>query len=92
MKTIAPIPTSICKANAVLNLNYDVVLFNAKNSMLMSVTMSSIKVYDIRGRLLVEKKDVNTKETRINIGTTSQVFLVQVTANEGLKATKKVVN
>lgn len=82
MKTIAPIPTSISKANEVLNLNYDVVLFNNKNSILMSATMSSVKVCDIRGRLLIEKKDVNASETRINIGTTNQVF----------KVNKKVMN
>jgi len=39
----------------------------------------------------MEKKDVNTTETRINVGTTNEVLLVQVTTTEGLKATKKVV-
>jgi hypothetical protein len=60
MKTIAPIPTSISKKNAVLNLIYDVVLFNTKNSILISATISSVKFYDIGDRLLMEKKDLNT--------------------------------
>jgi hypothetical protein len=60
MKTIAPIPTSISKKNAVLNLIYDVVLFNTKNSILISATNSSVKFYDIGDRLLMEKKDLNT--------------------------------
>jgi len=72
-----------------------IVVYHQQNEVVIntgSATMSSVKVYDIRGRLLVEKKDINTTETRINVGTTNQVLLVQVTTTEGLKATKKVVN
>jgi hypothetical protein len=54
--------------------------------------MKEVTVYDIRGRLLVAKTNINAAETRINVGTTNQVLLVQVTTTEGLKATKKVVN
>ena len=72
-----------------------IVVYHQQNDVVIntgSATMSSVKVYDIRGRLLVEKKDVNASETKINVGTTNQVLLVQVTTTEGLKATKKVVN
>ena len=55
-------------------------------------TMADITVYDIRGRVLMTKKGINATETRINAGTTNQVLLVQITTNEGIMVTKKVIN
>lgn len=59
-----------------------VVLFNAKNSILISATISSVKIYDKRDRLLIEKKDVNASETKVNVGKIDQVLMIQVTTNE----------
>lgn len=53
--------------------------------------MKSIKVFDIRGRLLLSKKDINASQTTFNAGMTNQVLLVQVTTVDGIKVTKKVV-
>jgi hypothetical protein len=72
-----------------------IVVYRQQNDVVIntgSTSMSTVRIYDIRGRLLMEKKDVNTSETKVNAGTTNQVLLVQVTTTEGLKATKKVVN
>ena len=55
-------------------------------------TMKEVTIYDIRGRVLVTKTNINASETKINVGTTNQVLLVQVTTVDGFKATKKVVN
>lgn len=55
-------------------------------------TMKEVTIYDIRGRVLVTKNSINASETKINVGTTNQVLLVQVTTVDGFKATKKVVN
>ncbi len=55
-------------------------------------TMQEVTIYDIRGRVLVTKTNINASETKINVGTTNQVLLVQVTTVDGFKATKKVVN
>jgi len=55
-------------------------------------TMQEVTIYDIRGRVLVTKNNINASETKINVGTTNQVLLVQVTTVDGVKATKKVVN
>ena len=54
--------------------------------------MAKVRVFDIRGRLLLEKKDINASETKVNVGTTNEVLLVEVTTTEGLKATKRVIN
>ncbi|WP_344816844.1 T9SS sorting signal type C domain-containing protein [Flavobacterium cheonanense] len=55
-------------------------------------TMQEVTIYDIRGRVLVAKTNINASEAKINVGTTNQVLLVQVTTIDGFKATKKVVN
>jgi hypothetical protein len=55
-------------------------------------TMQEVTIYDIRGRVLVTKNNINASETKINVGTTNQVLLVQVTTVDGIKATKKVIN
>jgi hypothetical protein len=54
--------------------------------------MSNVKVFDIRGRLLLEKKAINAYETRLNMGTTKEVLLVQMTTATDVVVTKKVIN
>jgi hypothetical protein len=53
--------------------------------------MSSIKVFDIRGRLLQERKDINASETTVGSGLAKQVLLVQITSTDGIIVTKKVM-
>lgn len=57
-----------------------------------NTTMKEVRILDIRGRLLVEQKNINASETRLNVGTTNQVLLVEVTTTEGYKAVRKVLN
>ena len=54
--------------------------------------MKSVRVYDIRGSLLLDKTNVNAAEIRLNIGTANQVVLVKTTLEEGQVVTKKVIN
>jgi len=57
-----------------------------------STIMKSLKVYDVRGRLLLEKADINATVTSFDVGTTNQVLLIEITTNEGVKVSKKYVN
>jgi hypothetical protein len=54
--------------------------------------MSSLKVFDIRGRLLLEKKNINALQTTFNTGLTNEVLLAQITSTDGVVVTKKVIN
>jgi hypothetical protein len=56
-----------------------------------NVVMSKVKIFDIRGRLLQEKKDINASQTLMNAGLTTEVLLVQITSEEGIVVTKKVL-
>jgi hypothetical protein len=56
-----------------------------------NIVMSEVKVFDIRGRLLLEKNDINDSQTTINVGQANQVLLIQITSQDGLVVTKKVI-
>jgi hypothetical protein len=54
--------------------------------------MSKVEVYDIRGRLLVEKTGINAAEVKLNAGTANQVLILKITSEKNETVTKKVVN
>lgn len=54
--------------------------------------MKSVKVFDVRGRLLYQNNAVNSTQTMFSVGDVNEVLLVQVTSATGLTLTKKVVN
>lgn len=71
-----------------------VIIYNQNNEFVVNTgttIMSSIKVFDIRGRLLQEKTSINASQTTIGSGLANQVLLVQITSEDGVTVTKKVV-
>jgi hypothetical protein len=54
--------------------------------------MKNVKVFDIRGRLLTEKNAINATETEIELSTTNQVYLIQITTEDLKVVYKKYVN
>jgi hypothetical protein len=56
-----------------------------------STIMDLVRVYDLQGRLLVEKKQINASETKLSTTATNQVLLVEITAANGSKITKKII-
>ena len=56
-----------------------------------STIMELVRVYDLQGRLLVEKKQINASETKLSTTATNQVLLVEITAANGSKITKKII-
>jgi hypothetical protein len=78
----------------VFNANQVIIYKNEINDFVINsgnVIMSNIKVYDVRGRLLQEYKNVNDSQTTINVGLVNQVLLVQITSEDGVMVTKKVI-
>jgi len=66
--------------------NTDEIVVNAGN-----VEMNTVKVFDVRGRLLEVKSAINASQTTLKGGTANEVLLVQVTAQDGSTVTKKVI-
>lgn len=56
------------------------------------IEMAKVQLFDIRGRLLIEKDNVNAFETKINAGLTNQVLIIKITSDDHREVTKKVVN
>jgi hypothetical protein len=80
--------------NPTMDANAVVVYKNANQSFTVnsgSVTMSSINVFDIRGRLLTTQTGINANETIVSAGQANEVLLIQVTSIDGAVVTKKVV-
>lgn len=55
-------------------------------------TMKEIRIYDTRGRLLVEKKNIGVAEIKINIGTTQELLIVKITSDDNETITKKLIH
>lgn len=80
--------------NPTFDANQVVIYKNATNDFVINsgnVTMATVKVFDIRGRLLVERKAINATQTTIQVGLSNEVLLVQITSEDGILVTKKVV-
>ena len=54
-------------------------------------TMDSVKVFDVRGRLLYELNEINANQTIINVGLSNELILIQLKLENGQIITKKVV-
>lgn len=87
-------------ADAALNLNQfntgnDIVLYGTKSNLHIkssSSLLKHVKVYDIRGRLLQTKSDIFSLDGTIDLGTTNQVYLIQITTDDDITVTKKYTN
>ena len=53
--------------------------------------MATVKVFDIRGRLLLEKNSINATQTTIGGGTANEVLLIQITTTDGIVVTKRAI-
>jgi hypothetical protein len=71
---------------AVYKQNQEIVVNAGKTN------LSKVEVYDILGRLLVEKHNINGSEVRLNAASTNQVILVKVTSAANEVVTKRIIN
>lgn len=72
----------------------NVVVYKQNNDFIVNsgnTIMSSIKVFDIRGRLIQHKENINASQASINGGLANGVLLVQITSEDGVVVTKKVI-
>ena len=76
------------------NTNQVIVYKNGVNDFVINAgttIMTSVKVFDIRGRLLLESNNINASQTTMTVGMANEVLLVQITSEDGVVVTKKVV-
>ncbi len=54
--------------------------------------MSDVKVFDIRGRLVAQKNNVNATETSLVAGAENQVLIIQISSENNGVVSKKFIN
>ena len=72
----------------------NVIIYSHDNEFVVNagnIIMSSVKVFDIRGRLIEEKTNINASQTTIKGGLANEVLLIQITSEDGIVVTKKVI-
>ncbi|MEK8179634.1 fibronectin type III domain-containing protein [Flavobacterium buctense] len=80
--------------NPVLTANQIVIYKNSEENFVIltgNVLMDSVKVFDVRGRLLWEQKGINAAQTTVSGGLANEVLLIQIKDVEGTVVTKKVI-
>lgn len=69
----------------------------AKNNNIIEIVsgneiMDNVKVYDVRGRLIIEKSKINNNSISIDmVGIQDQVLIVNIVTAEGIKVTRKIL-
>jgi hypothetical protein len=74
------------------NANHVLLYKDLTNNLIIntgSETMASVKVFDLTGKLLVDKKDINSNHAAMNIGIANEVVVVQIISDKGVTVTKK---
>jgi len=88
VNTSLGVTTPAFDANQVViykNISNDFVITTGSNE------MATVKVFDIRGRLLLEKKNINATQTIVSGGMANEVLLVQITTTDGIVVTKRAI-
>ena len=53
--------------------------------------MSNVKLYDVSGRLLSEKNNINSNETVMDAPISNEMIFVKITSKEDGVVTKKII-
>ncbi|WP_339889508.1 T9SS sorting signal type C domain-containing protein [uncultured Flavobacterium sp.] len=84
--------------NTVLNVKdyvlNDVVVYATNSDVIVNAGQSvidQVRIFDLRGRLLTEMLNVNASEATLNVSSTNQIVLVQITGQDGAVVTKKLI-
>ena len=80
--------------NSQFNANTVVIYKNNNNVVVNSgnVAMESVKVFDLTGRLLIDRNNINDTNATLLVDARNQVILVQVKDINGNTVSKKVIN
>lgn len=79
-------------SNPTLNASQVVIYRDAANNLVVNSgnqIMSKVKVFDVTGKLLLDKNNINASQTAMNISLANEVVLVQITTDTGVVVTKK---
>jgi hypothetical protein len=88
----------VYKNTVLSNTNFNENEFQiAKNKNIIDIvsgneTMDNVKVFDVRGRLLIEKTKINNNSISIDMNSIQdQVLIINIVTTEGIKVTRKIL-
>ncbi|WP_162128389.1 MBG domain-containing protein [Flavobacterium phycosphaerae] len=79
-------------SNPQFNASQVVIYRDAGNNLIINTgneSMATVKIFDINGKLILEKRDIHNAQTSMFIGLSNEVVLVQITSESGTIVTKK---
>ena len=80
--------------NPVLNEN-NVIVFNQNNILKIKTgtnSMKSVRLFDIQGKLIIEQNAINASTTEFkDLQSNGEVLIAQITSDQGIVITKKVI-
>jgi hypothetical protein len=82
----------LATTNPQFNANQVIIYKDAGNNLIINTgneSMAAVKVFDINGKLILEKKGINAAQTSLFIGLSNEVVLIQITSESGIMVTKK---
>lgn len=86
---------STLSTNDNLFTNNSIIVYKDKKEIVIhsnSKIISNVTIYDINGRKLYEKSDVNLSDFKVNINTSNQVLLIKTTTIDNITSVNKIVN
>jgi hypothetical protein len=75
--------------------NNQVIVYKKSDDLIINsgtIVMDYVRIFDARGRLIMEKKDIGNNTTSIPIGTTNELFIIQINDINGTVVMKKIIN
>ena len=54
--------------------------------------MKTVRVYDVRGSVIMDQEEINATKTSLSVGATHQVLLIEITSQDGVVVTRKYIN
>lgn len=82
-------------SNEQQGIDNQIIIYNQTSNLVINSgikTMSKIKIYDMTGRILIDKDNINTSEFKIALDTKNNIYIVQITSKDNEITTKKVIN
>ena len=87
-------PSTLGQDTQILNSNA-ILIHRDQNSIIINAgvkTISDIKMYDISGRLVLEKNAINSSVTSVyNASSINEVLFISITFTDGQKISKKIL-
>ena len=74
--------------------NLNIIAYSFENGLKVeskNTSLNSVSVYDISGRLVARKQDINKQQVAIPLTMKGQVVVVKITTDEGVVVNKKVI-